>query len=235
MNDKIQLFLLHFGGGNRYSFQFLKPYIPLNIDFQPIELPGRGKRMNEKILSSDKECIADLFAQIVSLRNSRPYILYGHSMGASLGLRITKKLEDINDAPVSLVVSGNAGPGTGVNKKRSEMNDEDFKNELKLLGGVSEEVLDNDDLFDFFAPIMRADFKLLENSEKLTSDFKIKSGIVAIMGDKEETADKIENWKNHTSGNFKSHLLPGNHFFIHDHPQKLAQIITSTYDRSFIS
>ncbi|MDP1800256.1 MAG: thioesterase domain-containing protein [Bacteroidota bacterium] len=234
-NNNTQLFMLHFGGGNRYSFQFIKPYLPVNFDFQPIELPGRGKRINEPLLSTEQECVNDLFSQIISLRNKRPYLIYGHSMGASLGLRITKRLEEIGDPPKRLIVSGNAGPGTGSNKRRSQMNDEELKEELRLLGGVSEEVLSNDDLFNFFSPIMRSDFKLLENSEKLGPDFMIKSSIVAIMGDKEETSGEIENWKNFSLGEFKFHLLPGNHFFIHDHPVELMKIIKNAYDRPLVS
>jgi external thioesterase TEII len=230
-----QLFMLHFGGGNCYSYQFLKPYLPRNFDFLPLELPGRGKRVNEELVSNESEAIEDLVSQILSLRNNQPYIIFGHSMGAALGLRVTKKLEEAGDPPKRLIVAGNAGPGTGKeDKRRSEMDDEALKAELKTLGGVQDEVLDNEDLFDFFAPIMRSDFRLLENGEKLSPDYKLTSSITAIMGDKEETSEEIENWKKFTTGDFKSYLLPGNHFFIHDHPLELAQIIKNYHDRPLV-
>jgi external thioesterase TEII len=54
----------------------------------------------------------------------------------------------------------------------------------------------------------------------------VNTPIVAVMGDKEETAEDIENWRNFTSSTFKPHLLEGNHFFIHDHPAELVRIIT---------
>ncbi len=55
------------------------------------------------------------------------------------------------------------------------------------------------------------------------------------MGDKEETSEEIDNWKNFTTAEFKFHLLPGNHFFIHDHPVDLVQIIKNCYDRPLVS
>jgi surfactin synthase thioesterase subunit len=203
LKNNLQLFALHFGGGNCYSFQFLKPFLPVNFDFHPLELPGRGKRIKEKLLSTEFEAIEDLVFQITSLRNDQPYLIFGHSMGASLGLRVTKRLEELGDPPKRLIVAGNAGPGTGdFGKCRSEMNDEELKEELRTLGGISDEVLINVDLFNFFAPIIRSDFRLLENGEKLDSGFKISSRLTAIMGDQEETSEKIENWRKFTSNEF---------------------------------
>ena len=225
--EKKQLIMLHFAGGNCYSFHFLKPYVPAEYSYCPIELPGRGKRMNESLLRNEIEATADLFHQINALRNSKPYILFGHSMGASLAIRVAKRLEEISDPPSRLILAGNAGPGTGEKKSRSSMSDEELKVELSMLGGVENEVLSNDDLFSFFSPIMRADFGLLENALELNDDFKVKIPITAVMGDAEETAGEIENWARFTLKDFKFYLLEGNHFFIHKHPSKLMKIITN--------
>ncbi len=223
----MQVFLLHFAGGNSYSFNFLKPFLPRNFDFHMVELPGRGRRMREKLLSVESEAIDDLVNQITILRNGKPYIIFGHSMGAHMGLRVTNSMEELGDHPMRLIVAGNAGPGTGYAEKcRSTMNDDELKEELVSLGGVPNEVLENDELFSFFSPIMRSDFRILEEGESFSADFKVSAPIVAVMGDKEETANEIENWRNFTSGNFKPYLLPGSHFFIHDHPAELVKIIT---------
>ncbi|MFK7785885.1 MAG: thioesterase II family protein [Crocinitomicaceae bacterium] len=226
MGEETQLFLLHFAGGNRYSFQFLKSFVPNGFSFCPIELPGRGKRMSETLLLSESAATEDLVDQIIAHRNTKPYVLFGHSMGASLAIRVAKKMESINDAPTRLVVAGNSGPGTSDGKKRSTMTDPELKEELLTLGGVEDEVIMNDELFNFFSPILRADFGLLENARTLEDDFKVAVPIRAVMGTKEEKADKIENWKRFTSKDFNYQLLEGNHFFIHDHPAELIKIIT---------
>lgn len=236
MIDKKQIFLLHFAGGSIYSYDFLKKYANSNIEFIPLELPGRGKRHNDHLLKVKDEAIEDYFNQIKSKRNSMPYIVYGHSMGATLAITVTSKLELIGDPPEQLVVSGNAGPGIKESNDiiRYLLNDFEFKAELKKLGGIPLEVLENEEFFEYFAPIMRADFECLEKYHFSEKGIKLNTPLYALMGSEEETCDKIENWRNFTNDNFQFKILNGNHFFIYDHPIELMDIIT-TYPKTLIT
>lgn len=240
INKKPQLFLLHFAGGNRYSFDFLKSYIGNHFDFHSLELPGRGRRFDEDLVKSKDLAIQDYVNQIRNKRNKQPYIIYGHSMGATLGLSVTKQLESSLDAPLQLIVSGNSGPGAdGVidekeKKIRYLMNDKELKQELRILGGVPEEVLQNDELFDFFSPIIRADFEVLEKNYFLEENLKIDIPIFAMMGTREEKHDKIENWKTFTSSGLGYKILEGGHFFIHDHCKEIAEIINSCCEKEIL-
>ncbi|MBC8756498.1 thioesterase [Kordia sp. YSTF-M3] len=228
-----QLFLLHFAGGSKYSFDSLKEHLGMHIDFLPLEIPGRGKRFKEALLKSKTEAVQDYCQQIKTLRNEQPYIIYGHSMGATLGLNIVAELEKENDAPVHLILSGNSGPGikeyVGGKElpKRYSMNDIKFKEELRRLGGVPEEVLENNELYDLFSPIMRADFEILEKEENSEKGLMIHTPIHAMMGSEEKTKDHIANWKKFTSKKFTSEIVEGNHFFINEHPQKIAEVINA--------
>jgi surfactin synthase thioesterase subunit len=226
-----QLFLLHFAGGNIYSFNFLKKSISSNIEFIALELPGRGKRHNEKLLKNKSEAIEDYVKQIKSLRNGKPFLIFGHSMGATLGLSITDRLEALGDEPYGLIVSGNAGPGMKKEDKikRYLLNDIDFKEELKKLGGISQDILEHKEFYDFFSPVMRADFETLEQDDFIEKNIRLKTPIYALMGSEEKTVDKIENWKNFTRGTFQYKILSGNHFFIHEHPQEVADIIVKHF------
>ncbi len=231
MNKKQQLFLLHFAGGNSYSFQFLKPYLEHKLEFIPIELPGRGKRMGKELLKDKNKAIQDYFNQIKSKRNGQPYAIYGHSMGADLGLDLTSKLEGIGDPPIALVVSGNAGPGIGVQKNRHLMENDEFKDELRLLGGVPDELLSNEELFELFRPILKADFELLEKEFYTPINFKLSTPIYAMMGSEEEDVTFIDNWKEYTLGNYNRDVFQGNHFFIYKYPNRISEIIIKCYDK----
>jgi external thioesterase TEII len=233
---KHQLFLLHFAGGSMFSFDFLKKHLSSNIEFIALELPGRGKRHNEKLLKTLDECVEDYFNQIKNLRNGNPFIIYGHSMGAFLGLFLVSKFEVINDNPSHLIVSGNAGPGV---KKEEEiihyhkLNDIEFKDILKELGGMPQEIFDNEELYKYFAPIIRSDFQCLDNLtlSNIGSNIQINTDIYAIMGENEKTSSKIDNWKKFTKGNFKNKIVPGNHFFIYDCPNEIADIVVDSTDK----
>ena len=232
--NKPQIFLLHFAGGNKYSLQFLKPLLEDRLDFQAIELPGRGARFDENILLNKDLAIKDYVTQIKSLRNGLPYLIYGHSMGATLGLEVTKAMEELNDAPFKLVVSGNAGPRVGEKKDRYLLGHDEFIEELKTLGGVPTEVLEHKELLEIFIPIIRADFEVLEKENREQNPEIINAPILSIMGRQEETSDQIDNWKNFTSGKMTSKLLEGNHFFIYQHKSYLANLILECYDASLV-
>ena len=224
--QKTQLFLLHFAGGSCYSFDFLKNELQTNFDCYPLELPGRGKRNQEAYLKDKSDAILDYVSQIRALRNDQPYIIFGHSMGATLGLSVTKKMEEYMDAPSMLIVSGNPGPGASQKDiERHTLSDAEFKEELRSLGGVPEEILEDEDLYEYFSPIMRADFEILEKNKGSEVGLVIDTPIYAMMGDREDTVGEIENWEKFTSKKFDYRILSGNHFFIHNHTEALTQII----------
>ncbi|HSH65657.1 MAG TPA: alpha/beta fold hydrolase [Bacteroidia bacterium] len=225
---KAQLFTLHFAGGNCYSFQFILPFLQ-DFEVIPLELPGRGKRMNERLLR-DFDCAAqDFYTQIKAKIKGGPFLIYGHSMGAYLALKVTALLEKINLAPVGLLVSGNPGPGIKSNKERYLLEQNAFIEALKELGGVPSEIIENKELFDFFEPILRADFEIAEK-ENASKENIVNVPIYAMMGSTEESVEDIENWKRFTNSQFEYNVLEGDHFFIHKHPEKIAQIIKNYFD-----
>jgi len=224
---KPQLFLLHFAGGSCYSLQFLLPYLN-QFNTILLELPGRGRRLEESLLTDFQDAAADLADKIKMHVDGSPFLIYGHSMGATLALKIAAIMEAENKPPARLIVSGNAGPGTSTAMHRHTLPSEDFKNELRRLGGMPEEVLSDEDLFSFFEPIIRADFEIAHNND-LISLPPVKSDIYAVMGTEEEAAGRIDNWGKFTSGKFSKEILSGGHFFINHHAKRIADIICENY------
>jgi len=235
---KVQLFLLHFAGGSRYSFDFLKEYLQYEVEFIPLELPGRGKRYGETLVRDKEIAIRDYYKQIRTHRNcAKPYLIYGHSMGATLGISVADAMQKIGDPPEALIVSGNSGPGTlpidndgnDIPKKtRYLMNAIDFKNELIELGGAPDEVLNNKEIFEFFDPILRADFEVLEKETTYSEEnITINVPIHALMGTEEKTSNQVTNWQRFTTEKIQYSILEGNHFFIHNHVETLSEVITA--------
>ncbi|REH54909.1 surfactin synthase thioesterase subunit [Tenacibaculum gallaicum] len=242
-NKIIKVFLLHFAGGSSYSFDFLKPFLPNCFEFIPLELPGRGKRIEEELIKNKEVAIEDYVRQIKLLHEGVPFMIFGHSMGADLGFYVTKRLEKSLLFPEYLFVSGNPGPKKETydlvkeksKKLRYKLSDDELKEELREIGGMPEEVLQDNDIFDFFKPIIRADFQVLEDDNTLSKNIVIKSPIYALMGKKEEHSSRIDNWKNYTSSSFNCSLFKGNHFFIYDHPENISAIIKEAFSNVLIS
>ena len=226
--EKPQLFLLHFAGGNCYSYQFLRPYLR-EFDVVSLELPGRGKRINENLLKVFADAAADIYGQIKALQSSSTVLLYGHSMGAFLALKAAQMLEN-EGRPISyLIVSGNGGPRAKeglLPKRRYLFEKEELKAELRDLGGIPPEMLENEELFDFFEPILRADFQLAEN-HGLINQPPVEVPIYAIMGNRELDLESLSQWRYYTHGKFDFEILEGDHFFIYRQASRLAEIFRS--------
>ena len=227
---KPQLFLLHFAGGNCYSFNFLLPYLK-EFDVVTIELPGRGRRIMEDLLKDFDSAALDVYRQIRARVGPGPFIIYGHSMGAHVGLRVANLLRRSGYSPSYLVVSGNAGPSDKKKKYTYLLGKRDFISHLKKLGGISSEVIENDELFSVFEPILRADFELVEKSE-MAGEPPLDIPIYAIMGTGESRSTEIANWANYTYTHFDYEILAGDHFFIHKHPGRIAAIVKDCYTRA---
>jgi surfactin synthase thioesterase subunit len=228
---KPQLFLIHFAGGSSYSFEFLLPELQA-FDTIPLELPGRGRRMNEPLLKSFDLAAWDIFQQLKRMRNSsRYFLIYGHSMGAYLALRVANILEGEGDAPSYVIVSGNAGPMIREERYSYSLCTAEFIDVLRDLGGMPEELLGNEDLFRVFEPVLRADFEISEKCE-LLEEPAVSAPIYAVMGRQEKKIDKIGNWSNFTRTGFDCTTLEGGHFFIYDHSPLIGKIINDCYRRT---
>ncbi|MBB6498880.1 thioesterase II family protein [Pedobacter cryoconitis] len=220
---KHQLILLHFAGGNSHSFNFMLPYLQ-DFEIIPLELPGRGRRIGEELLKDFDLAALDIYKQVIGKLNSSKFIIYGHSMGAYLALKVASLLEKANKAPSYIFVSGNAGPGLENKTTRYLLGREDFIVELKKLGGIPDEVFEYEDMLDFFLPVLRADFEISERN-KAEVDTLISSPIYAMMGDQETKVEHITNWKNFTKSHFGYKIFEGGHFFIHKDYQEVARLI----------
>jgi surfactin synthase thioesterase subunit len=222
MKMKPQLFFVHFAGGNRYSYRFLVQYLS-DFEIIPLELPGRGMRMHEVLLTDKEMAASDLFEQIRTQVKSDRFYLFGHSMGSYLVLQRAGMLEDSGLPPSVIFVSGNAGPGIHI-KTRYLLSSQDFKNELRALGGMDDRVLEEEELFSFYEPVLRADFELTEKYN-LYKERPVQAPIFAMMGSREDNVGKIANWKKFTSSRFGYKIFEGGHFFIYEYPSEIANII----------
>lgn len=229
---KPQLFLLHFAGGNYYSFQHMLPFLK-NFEVIPLELPGRGKRMREPLLKEFDLAAGDIFYQLTARLSAPVFMIYGHSMGAGLAWRVAAMLEKSGRQPHGIIVSGNAGPGikSSTDKKTHLLEKKEFIEELERLGGVPAEVIENEELFSLFEPVLRADFEIADEG-KMLDEPAIQAPIHAIMGSLEKDVQDINNWARFTKSTFNATVLEGDHFFINKHSRQMANIIDASFERS---
>ncbi|MDK4218990.1 thioesterase II family protein [Pantoea agglomerans] len=223
----MRLICFPYAGGSTAIFRGLAQLLP-DIEVHTPELPGRGSRMNEAAFTSIEE-LAERMIMELRPHFSRPFALFGHSMGAALSFEIVSQLSFPERANLRhLFVSACPAPGFATIRRRSlqDLNDADFIEELRLLGGTPSEILDNAELMALLLPMLRADFTAVEN-HRAKSDTVLDASVTALAGDRDErvTAEAVFAWRHATRGNFVSHLLQGDHFFLKPQFLTIANII----------
>jgi len=227
--DRITLFCLPFAGGNRYSYRNFEG-ISERFVFNTIEYPGRGNRIKEPLLLNVIQIVDDLYKQIESMFEQANYAIFGHSLGGLLGFLLAQKIvENKRPLPVHLFISGSRAPSARSNdtKPRSILEKEEFKQEIKRLNGMPDDILKDDVLFDFFEPILRADFCASENFAyqrfgSLPIPFTVFNG-----ADDDFFEEDINLWQQESDFSVQFIEMSGTHFFIYKHTKKIIEIMES--------
>lgn len=230
-SEKTRIIALPFAGGSSYSFRELENHLPKNYQWTTLELPGRGSRTREKPYTTIEAITKDLFKQVIPLISDSPYIIYGHSMGTLTGYELTKEIIGKGyNPPLCLFFTGRGAPAVEKEKKISHYDRTSFWEEIKNLGGLPKEVLDNEELMLFFEPIIRADFQAVEEYEYHHPKAPLSLPIYIRVGDKEDIAiEKLNAWQEETIFPIDVQVLSGDHFFIYDHCKLIIEQIIKAH------
>lgn len=218
--------MLPFAGGSGYSYNGIVKQLPDHITPKPLELPGRGRRSNEDLLTNIHDMVDDLLPEILDVAD-QPFAIYGHSMGTLLAYLIANQLVlDYNRPPKCIFLTGRGGPSSPKQDRNNHLLPKgEFIRKLDGLGGFPPDVLKDPYLLDYIEPIIRADFEAVEKyqheeSEPLDLPFYVITGTEENISD-----DEIEAWQKETTHELKKRKLAGDHFFILDHEEELARMI----------
>lgn len=211
-----------------------KKYLIPEVELCPIELSGRGRRINEPFYNDVEEAVEDVYQIIKDDIRCSPYMLFGHSMGALISYILAQKIKaDGLISPLHLFLSGKAAIHT-VNSnstKFSSMNDKEFKDAIIDLGGTPPEVFENKEFSSIFLPLLRSDFKMAEEYRHFGIINPLESPITVFIGNKDTiTIDKANEWIKHTNKTFNIVNFNGGHFFLHEEYKQMISVINSVVD-----
>ncbi|MBK5491090.1 thioesterase II family protein [Bacillus mycoides] len=231
--QKTKLFCFPHAGGSAFNYAKWKNYFNPYIEVVPIELAGRGYRIEESLYQSMEEAVNDVYTSIVKQIEHSPYILYGHSMGSLIAYEVARKIQDSkNVLPEFLVLSGRNHPNSKMKNIRHNLSNEQFKREVIAMGGTPSGVLQSEELMGIFLPILRADFKIVEtyihdnNMQACDIDFLILNG----ENDEFTTYNQVIKWEQYTSKTCTFHSFKGNHFFLNENIEEIANRIIRKLD-----
>jgi medium-chain acyl-[acyl-carrier-protein] hydrolase len=190
--------------------------LPPDVEVIAVQLPGREDRFREQAFTS-----VDLMVRTVMVE-LRPYLdgsfsFFGHSGGALLAYELAHALRARRRTlPMHLFVSGQAPPDiVRGDPPIHTLKEAEFREAIRVIGGLTNEVWSNNELMDILAPALRADFALYETHE-FPARPALPTPIIALGGraDSRVSMEKLEAWRIHTSSEFSVVMFEGDHFYL---------------------
>jgi len=184
--------------------------------------------MGEKPYTNLKELVRDLLNGL-SPHLTPPYAFFGHSMGAVIAFEVSRAIHRRGDAPPShLFLSARRAVHIPSREEPCHhLPDAEFVETLiKRYNGIPRTLLEQPAMLQFFLPIVRADFTLIE-TYRYVPEAPLEQAISVFGGTEDEgvTFDDLAAWQHLTRRRVRRHMLPGGHFFIQTSRVPLLEII----------
>jgi medium-chain acyl-[acyl-carrier-protein] hydrolase len=186
-------------------------------EFRPVivRLPGRETRLREPGFRHMESLVSTMVPALLPVLEAGP-VLYGHSMGALVAFEVARQASrDYGLEPAHLVVSGCSAPRTRTSRQiRYTLSDSELWQSVCELNGTPDEIAGNVTMQRLVLPALRADFEVSDTYRYSPAPL-LACPIDALGGsdDQEAPVDGMPGWAKETTGPFRLHVLPGDHFF----------------------
>ncbi len=225
---KLRLFCFPHAGGGSSSYARWKSPLSHLAAVCPVRLPGREFRIAEPPID-EMHLLVHAIAASISPFTSQPFVLFGHSLGATVAFELVRLLRRrALPLPRALIVSGARAPQFRLNHQPPpEPADPEFLAELRALEGMPREVLDNPEIMNLVMPALRADARIYRNyvyrpEEPLSIPIYAYGGV----SDPRITEGQVVAWSVQTTAFFRHRKFFGGHFFIHDQASEVLEALS---------
>lgn len=216
--------LPHAGGSASYFLPVSKT-LAGKAEVLAIQYPGRQDRRHEKAFTS-VPALADAVAAVLAPWLDRPFVLFGHSMGASVGFEVARRLEAAGSVPVALFPSGRVAPSRARDERVHLQDDAALIRAVKELSGTDSQIFADEELLRMVLPALRTDYTAAE-TYRWEPGPPLATPVHAHIGDRDPkvSVDEARDWEKHTTGGFSLTVHSGGHFYLDQHAAKVIQAI----------
>lgn len=199
------------------------------IESIAFELPGRSDRFTEKFVSNLEEAVSDIYEQLISQLPDE-YCIVGNSMGSIVGFLLAHKLkQDNKPLPKHLFLASRLSPDAYRNEPNIiGISSDDFWKVVQQYDGVPEQLLTHRELKEFYEPILRADFELLQHfNQTFERAEPLNIPATILFGDKDVrnvSAEKMQGWCKFFTTEIDIQSFEGGHFFLYEN-EKVVDFI----------
>ncbi len=225
--SRIALLCIPHLAGNASTFELWRPHL-LGVDIRPAELPGRYRRAREAPATSIAAIVEDLASRHRDVW-TRPFAIYGQSMGAIVAFELAGALERLGTTPRHLIVAASWPPDEIPSEDDIDVtDDEQVFAYLRCLGGTPASVMDEPGLRAHLLSAARPDLEAW-TAYRHHRGPPLRAPVTAIAGLHDGIVDSsvMRNWRRYTTGPFAFVPIDADHFFAGAHEPLIAAVRTA--------
>jgi surfactin synthase thioesterase subunit len=226
-DSQVRLVCFPFAGGAAGYFHWLQALLGSDIEVLGVQYPGRQDRRREPVIE-DIRILADQVYEALSLWVAQPLAFFGHSMGAVVAFEVARRFALHGQRPpLALFPSGRRAPSRHRVEQLHLADDAGIAAELRSVGGTDPLLLTDDELLQMILPAVRGDYRAIETYRGPISQVVLDVPITTLIGDRDPkvSIEEANAWREHTTGKFALHVLPGGHFYLQDNASEVAGYI----------
>ncbi|POZ61407.1 thioesterase II family protein [Chromobacterium alticapitis] len=202
----------------------------------PVEMPGRGSRIRMLAMENLPELAAWLADQLCADLRERQaqgvaeWATFGHSFGGVLSVIVASEMSRRHGlTPRFSVVSASIAPSIQPDDERHLFSDEQILAVARADQGTPEAVLREPALAGRVAAQLRCDYRLrrqflAHRALKVPQTLRL----IGAEQDPHVTLQQLRAWEAHSEGGAELHTIPGDHFAIYRHWQRVRDILSSS-------
>ena len=228
----LRLFCFSYAGAGANAYRAWSDAPFEHVEIAAVQLPGRETRMREEAFTAVTPLVETLVAELAPYLKGKPFLFFGHSMGALVSFELTRELRRRGlPLPRALFLSGRRGPDASAEDRdrvMHQMNDDDLIAELRAMNGTAADVMEHPELLDLLLPMLRADFSVCENW-RYDHDAPLGVPIHVFGGTDDPGVSRahLEAWSRQTEAAYTLEMFDGDHFYVnHSREQLLARVDT---------
>ncbi|GAA4465510.1 thioesterase II family protein [Phytohabitans houttuyneae] len=203
-------------GGGPAAYRGWMGALPADVDLALVCLPGRERRMAEPPAQRWDDLMREALSAARSV-TARPYVLFGHSMGAWVAYEAALGLAAGGRGPEALVVSAANAPSRASEERlrppTSRAGDEELLGWMSRAGQLPPAVLADDGLRQMALDLYRADRRAAESYDFVPGR-TVACPVRRLAGEEDADVDPVDGgWSALAGGVYRAEVLPGGHFY----------------------
>ncbi|QNP64240.1 thioesterase II family protein [Streptomyces genisteinicus] len=214
------LALFHHAGGSAAVFRRLTRLLPDHVEPLVAELPGRGRRWREPTLHTAEDAVNDLTDLLVrEVGTDAELSIFGHSMGAYLGLGVAAALERRGGPRCQvLFASANLAPHLAsplFAEGEGPASDEQVLERAARYGALDDGLLRDPHIAARAVSLLRSDFDICDSFVRTMSRTVTESRVVVCRGREDVFGDEhTDQWQWSSVQPLTTRTFPGGHLYL---------------------